>query len=282
MAVTPDRGVTSHRDDPITMGKMVMITNVVNILLTILKIIAVLMSASTAMMVALFDSVMDILSGFSSQILVGKFGNPSQKYYDVFGIDHVCAVNYLITASIFITGNVFLIFENVSSIINKTGLSEIKGRYTVNWYTCLAVSLITVVSKFILFLIMYSSKHADERMLAQDHIVDVIVNSSTVILIATYGKLSSIMDGVVGLQLCVFTGSIWIYLLYENIKPSLLIGKLVTQEGADRVIHLKRDHRVVVSRNNSPLVLLRHLYGSPTDSITTDPDGEQADGARNI
>ncbi|XP_069111941.1 uncharacterized protein [Argopecten irradians] len=153
------------------------LTFFVNLLLLIAKSIAAGISGSMAIITSLVDSVVDLASGIVLWVTARAIrkGNP---YSYPQGRNRLEPLAIIVLSVIMGVASLQLIKESVTKII---GLSDRTTRPPVVDTITIAISVITVVVKFVLFLVCRRINSPTIQALAQDHRNDVVSNTVAIL-----------------------------------------------------------------------------------------------------
>ncbi|AVN99313.1 putative protein P31 [Pistachio ampelovirus A] len=226
MALTPDRARINDRRGN-SVSPLIVITNVINLLILVLKVYISIASGSKTVLVTAYDSLIDLMSGGISYALITRYVyNNHRRKTLILGTGPVHALNSICSSIMFIVGCVFFLFLSLQSIVYKTGLDGLTSKDKV-WIISLIGTLAIVVVKLSLYLAMCTSRLEDVRLMAQDHLVDVFVNSSCVVVIASYGEISRILDGVVASIMAIAVMLLWIITLFKNLNKIIVASEIL-------------------------------------------------------
>lgn len=204
-----------------TTKKVGIIGMIANLFLLCIKAIIGFITGSYAMIADAFNSATDIISSFMTYIGSKISHVPSDNDHN-YGHGKAEYIFSLLIGVLMIVLCVNILYKSFMSIINK----EI---FVFSWWL-VVVCIITIITKFVLYVYVHSKgKQIDSILVlanAQDHINDVFLTCGT--LIGVLGALLNIywLDGTVG---CII--AIWIF--YSGTRIALQSCEILMDKSID-------------------------------------------------
>ncbi|KAG6534409.1 metal tolerance protein 7-like [Zingiber officinale] len=211
------------------------ISNIVNLLLFVSKVVASVESRSMAVIASTLDSLLDLLSGLILWFTTYAMKKPNQYSYPI-GKNRMQPVGIIVFASIMGTLGFQILIESGRQLISK----EHPTFDTKKEIWMIGSMASVAVVKFILLLYCRSFQDKIVRAYAQDHLFDVLTNSIGLISSLLAIRFYWWMDAVGAILIAVYTIGTWAKTVLENVD--LLVGKSATPEYLTKLTYLIWNH----------------------------------------
>ncbi|KAJ3694415.1 hypothetical protein LUZ60_009895 [Juncus effusus] len=211
------------------------ISNFVNLLLFISKVVASIESRSLAVMASTLDSLLDLLSGLILWFTSYAMKKPNKYHYPI-GKKRMQPVGIIVFASVMGTLGFQVLIESGRQLVTKehTRFNRAKEMWMVG-----SMASVTVI-KFFLMLYCRSFKNEIVQAYAQDHFFDVITNSIGLVSALLAARYYWWMDPLGAILIALYTIMTWAKTVLENV--STLIGKTAPSEYLTKLTYLIWNH----------------------------------------
>lgn len=215
LTVAPVRSSTREEKFGIKYSRATLILNLV---LFAMKLVAVILSSSVALLGSLLDSIIDIVSGFVMWWAVKTARKRDPLYYPE-GRSRLEPIGIIILCVIMSVASVELIINSIRRIIDAA-----TGKQVVIDMSGLTIGLMTftVVSKLIFFIIARGKKSPGIRALALDNRNDVLSNLTALIFGILANKVSVYFDPAGAVTMAIYILYSWVNQGWGQIK--VLVG----------------------------------------------------------
>ncbi|KAG6538740.1 hypothetical protein ZIOFF_003868 [Zingiber officinale] len=211
------------------------ISNIVNLLLFVSKVVASVESRSMAVIASTLDSLLDLLSGLILWFTTYAMKKPNQYSYPI-GKNRMQPVGIIVFASIMGTLGFQILIESGRQLISK----EHPTFDTKKEIWMIGSMASVAVVKFILLLYCRSFQDKIVRAYAQDHLFDVLTNSIGLVSSLLAIRFYWWMDSVGAILIAVYTIGTWGKTVLENVD--LLVGKSASPEYLTKLTYLIWNH----------------------------------------
>lgn len=237
--------------------KVGLIGILINLILSITKVILSVSVNSVSIMADAFNNITDINSSLLT-VIGFKLGNKKPTNIHPYGYARYEYISGFLIAIFMLTMSIFFIKESINKIINPESLIINKITYLI-----LTITLIVKIFQMIYYIKM--SKKLNSLTLKATSIEtrnDVITNSSILISMFIMKKTNINIDGFIALIVSLILVSSSIKMLKETI--SLLVGIVPSQEKINIIKNKLLSYNYVKGIHN----LMIHNYGVGIDYIT--------------
>ncbi|XP_006645464.1 metal tolerance protein 7 isoform X2 [Oryza brachyantha] len=211
------------------------LSNIINLILFIGKVVASVESLSMAVIASTLDSLLDLLSGFILWFTAHAMKKPNKYSYPI-GKRRMQPVGIIVFASVMGTLGFQVLIESGRQLI--TNEHQIFDHRKELWMIG-SMSSVAVV-KFFLMLYCRSFKNEIVRAYAQDHFFDVITNSVGLVSALLAVQYKWWMDPVGAILIAVYTITTWARTVVENVGT--LIGRSAPAEYLTKLTYLIWNH----------------------------------------
>ncbi|XP_072964134.1 metal tolerance protein 7-like isoform X1 [Typha angustifolia] len=211
------------------------ISNIVNLVLFVGKVVASVESKSMAVIASTLDSLLDLLSGlilwFTSHSM-----KKSNKYSYPIGKRRMQPVGIIVFASVMGTLGFQVLLESGRQLVTQshTTFNRAKEIWMIT-----SMASVTIV-KFILMIYCRTFKNEIVRAYAQDHFFDVITNSIGLASALLAVKYYWWMDPLGAILIALYTITTWAKTVLENVWT--LIGKTAPADYLTKLTYLIWNH----------------------------------------
>lgn len=227
-----------------------------NLVLLVIKIIAVVMSGSVSLISSLVDSSVDLISGIVIWVMA-RLVKKTDPYLYPQGRTKLEPIAVVILSVIMAVASLHLVEETIEKTIQLAGGESEPP--TMEWVT-VGISCTTVVVKLVLYLICRKVPHQTIQALAQDHRNDVLSNSAAII----FGYIGSkemqaqinnstpelvYLDPVGAILICIYISISWCHTGWGQIK--MLTGHTAKPDFLSKITWLTLDHHEKIQKVNS-------------------------------
>ncbi|KAJ4794310.1 Cation efflux family protein [Rhynchospora pubera] len=211
------------------------ISNFVNLLLFISKVLASIESRSMAVIASTLDSLLDLLSGLILWFTSHAMKKPNKYHYPI-GKKRMQPVGIIVFASVMGTLGFQVLIESGRQLITQehTTFDKKKELWMVG-----SMASVTVV-KFVLMIYCRTFKNEIVKAYAQDHFFDVITNSIGLVSALLAARYHWWMDPVGAILIALYTITTWARTVLENVRT--LIGKTAPAEYLTKLTYLIWNH----------------------------------------
>ncbi|KAG6497197.1 metal tolerance protein 7-like isoform X2 [Zingiber officinale] len=211
------------------------VSNIVNLVLFVSKVLASVESRSMAVIASTLDSLLDLLSGFILWFTASAMKKPNQYSYPI-GKNRMQPVGIVVFASVMGTLGFQVLIESGRQLISEEHptFDTKKELWMVG-----SMSSVTVV-KFMLFLYCRSFKNKIVRAYSQDHFFDVLTNSIGLVSSLLAVRFYWWMDPIGAILIALYTIGTWAKTVLENVGS--LVGKSAPPEYLTKLTYLIWNH----------------------------------------
>ncbi|KAF3328929.1 metal tolerance protein 7 isoform X1 [Carex littledalei] len=211
------------------------ISNFVNLILFISKVLASIESRSMAVIASTLDSLLDLLSGLILWFTSYAMKKPNKYHYPI-GKKRMQPVGIIVFASVMGTLGFQILIESGRQLVTNEHTTFDKKR---EMWMVGSMASVTVV-KFVLMIYCRSFKNEIVRAYAQDHFFDVITNSIGLVSSLLAAHYYWWMDPVGAILIALYTIITWARTVLENVRT--LIGKTAPAEYLTKLTYLVWNH----------------------------------------
>lgn len=211
------------------------LSNAVNLVLFVTKVVASVESASMAVIASTLDSLLDLLSGFILWFTAYKMKKPNKYNYPI-GKRRMQPVGIIVFASVMGTLGFQVLIESGRQLITQ---EHADFKFKQELWMVISMSSVAVV-KFFLMLYCRTFKNEIVRAYAQDHFFDVITNSVGLVSALLAVRYKWWMDPVGAILIALYTITTWARTVLENVGT--LIGKSAPAEYLTKLTYLIWNH----------------------------------------
>ncbi|XP_042493936.1 metal tolerance protein 10-like [Macadamia integrifolia] len=211
------------------------ISNVANLVLFIAKVYASIASRSLAVIASTLDSLLDLLSGFILWFTDHAMRKPNHYSYPI-GKNRMQPVGIIVFASVMATLGFQILLESVRELVTKShpSLDHEKEK----WMIGIMVS-VTIV-KFGLMIFCRRFKNEIVKAYAQDHLFDVITNSTGLVTAVLAVRFYWWIDPTGAILIALYTMGTWAKTVRENVWS--LIGRTAPPNYLSKLTYLIWNH----------------------------------------
>ncbi|XP_072999767.1 metal tolerance protein 7-like isoform X2 [Typha latifolia] len=211
------------------------ISNIVNLVLFVGKVVASVESKSMAVIASTLDSLLDLLSGlilwFTSHSM-----KKSNKYSYPIGKRRMQPVGIIVFASVMGTLGFQVLLESGRQLVTQSHTTFDRAKEI---WMITSMASVTIV-KFILMIYCRTFKNEIVRAYAQDHFFDVITNSIGLASALLAVKYYWWMDPLGAILIALYTITTWAKTVLENVWT--LIGKTAPADYLTKLTYLIWNH----------------------------------------
>ncbi|TVU22085.1 hypothetical protein EJB05_31764, partial [Eragrostis curvula] len=211
------------------------VSNIVNLVLFVTKVVASIESVSMAVIASTLDSLLDLLSGFILWFTAHAMKKPNKYSYPI-GKRRMQPVGIIVFASVMGTLGFQVLIESGRQLITQ---DHENFNHKQELWMVSSMSSVAVV-KFFLMLYCRSFKNEIVRAYAQDHFFDVITNSIGLASALLAVRYKWWMDPVGAILIALYTITTWARTVLENVGT--LIGKSAPAEYLTKLTYLIWNH----------------------------------------
>ncbi|CAO2209120.1 unnamed protein product [Urochloa humidicola] len=211
------------------------LSNIINLILFVTKVVASAESASMAVIASTLDSLLDLLSGFILWFTANAMKKPNKYSYPI-GKRRMQPVGIIVFASVMGTLGFQVLIESGRQLITQEH-ANFKRKQEL-WMVG-SMSSVAVV-KFFLMLYCRTFKNEIVRAYAQDHFFDVITNSVGLVAALLAVRYKWWMDPVGAILIALYTITTWARTVLENVGT--LIGRSAPAEYLTKLTYLIWNH----------------------------------------
>nr|CDM80151.1 unnamed protein product [Triticum aestivum] len=211
------------------------LSNVINLVLFVGKVVASFETRSMAVIASTLDSLLDLLSGFILWFTAHAMKKPNKYSYPI-GKRRMQPVGIVVFASVMGCLGFQVLIESGRELVTQehTTFDTWKEMWMVG-----SMSSVAVV-KFFLMLYCRTFKNEIVRAYAQDHFFDVITNSVGLVSALLAVKFKWWMDPVGAILIALYTITTWARTVLENVGT--LIGRSAPAEYLTKLTYLIWNH----------------------------------------
>lgn len=211
------------------------LSNIINLILFIGKVVASVESLSMAVIASTLDSFLDLLSGFILWFTAYAMKKPNKYSYPI-GKRRMQPVGIIVFASVMGTVGFQVLIESGRQLITQ---EHREFDYTKELWMIGSMSSVSVV-KFFLMLYCRTFNNEIIRAYAQDHFFDVITNSVGLVSAILAVRYEWWMDPVGAILIALYTITTWARTVLENVGT--LISKSAPVEYLTKLTYLIWNH----------------------------------------
>ncbi|TKW13235.1 hypothetical protein SEVIR_5G086900v4 [Setaria viridis] len=211
------------------------LSNIINLILFVTKVVASAESVSMAVIASTLDSLLDLLSGFILWFTAHAMKKPNKYSYPI-GKRRMQPVGIIVFASIMGTLGFQVLIESGRQLITQ---EHANFKLKQELWMVGSMSSVAVV-KFFLMLYCRTFKNEIVRAYAQDHFFDVITNSVGLVAALLAVRFKWWMDPVGAILIALYTITTWARTVLENVGT--LIGKSAPAEYLTKLTYLIWNH----------------------------------------
>ncbi|CAO2193480.1 unnamed protein product [Urochloa humidicola] len=211
------------------------LSNIINLILFVTKVVASIESASMAVIASTLDSLLDLLSGFILWFTANAMKKPNKYSYPI-GKRRMQPVGIIVFASVMGTLGFQVLIESGRQLITQEH-ANFKRKQEL-WMVG-SMSSVAVV-KFFLMLYCRTFKNEIVRAYAQDHFFDVITNSVGLVAALLAVRYKWWMDPVGAILIALYTITTWARTVLENVGT--LIGRSAPADYLTKLTYLIWNH----------------------------------------
>ncbi|XP_043700709.1 metal tolerance protein 9-like [Telopea speciosissima] len=211
------------------------VSNIANLVLFIAKVYASIASRSLAVIASTLDSLLDLLSGFILWFTDHAMRKPNHYHYPI-GKNRMQPVGIIVFASVMATLGFQILLESARELVTKShpNLDHEKEK----WMIGIMVS-VTIV-KFGLMIFCRRFKNEIVKAYAQDHLFDVITNSTGLVTAVLAVRYYWWIDPTGAILIALYTMGTWANTVRENVWS--LIGRTAPPNYLSKLTYLIWNH----------------------------------------
>ncbi|KAJ4981368.1 hypothetical protein NE237_032205 [Protea cynaroides] len=211
------------------------VSNLANLILFIAKVYASIASRSLAVIASTLDSLLDLLSGFILWFTDNAMRKPNHFWYPI-GKKRMQPVGIIVFASVMATLGLQILLESARELVTKSHPNF--DREKEKWMIGIMVS-VTVV-KFALMVFCRRFNNEIVRAYAQDHLFDVITNSTGLVTAVLAVRYYWWIDPTGAILIALYTMGTWAKTVMENVWS--LIGRTAPPNYLSKLTYLIWNH----------------------------------------
>ncbi|GJP43260.1 hypothetical protein CLOM_g2743 [Closterium sp. NIES-68] len=218
----------------------IQISNIANIILFIVKVVASIESGSLSIIASTLDSLLDLLSGFILWYTARSMRRHNPYKYPI-GKARMQPLGIIVFASIMATLGFQVLLEGVRRLTDSSHDAGLGSK----WQVYVGIMLFAIAVKSALYFYCRMFPNNDIVMTyAQDHFFDVVTNSVGLGAAVLAGALAWWIDPVGAILLALYTMVNWGRTVLENVNS--LTGRSAPPEFLQKITYLCWNHHEAI------------------------------------
>ncbi|KNC86011.1 hypothetical protein SARC_01812 [Sphaeroforma arctica JP610] len=191
-------------------GMATMLSNVVNVILTLAKLVLSYMTGSMSIVSSLVDSVVDLFTGLALWLASHHVSNHNPYKYPI-GREQLEPIAVVVSAVVMVSASLQVIWESGKRLIGDDISIDLS-------LTAWIIMGLTISSKGVLYMYCRNIATPTGQALAQDHFNDVVSNTGAMLFAVLAERLWLPLDPIGAILIAIYIMYSWMKTGYEEIQ----------------------------------------------------------------